>query len=160
MGETRVLHALVVDGSPEPSSPKLVAALASGAEYVVAADRGAAWCHAAGVVPHVFCGDADTIPVGDLAWVESLDVECVVVPADKYVTDLTLALEGGEQALFFRCVGVEDLQRLVGHMGEFLIFGAARAGVGAVEEVGVGICVDLDDALPLQGFKDLFSVGV
>ena len=93
MGESRALHALVVDGSPEPSSPELVATLASGAEYVVAADRGAAWCRTAGVVPHVFCGDADTIPAGDLAWVESLDVERVVVPADKYVTDLTLALD-------------------------------------------------------------------
>ena len=40
MGESRALHALVVDGSPEPSSPELVATLASGAEYVVAADRG------------------------------------------------------------------------------------------------------------------------
>ena len=74
--------------------------------------------------------------------------------------DFALALEGGKQALLFRRIGVEDLQRLVGHMGEFLIFGAARAGVGAVEDVGVLIGVDLNDALPLQRFKDLFSVGV
>ena len=74
--------------------------------------------------------------------------------------DGPLALEGGEHALFFGRAAVEDLQGLFGHLGVFLVLGTACAGVHAVEDIGVMVGVDLDDALPLQRFKDLFSVGI
>ena len=55
------MRVLLVAGSPEPSSPALVARLAAGADSVMAVDRGAEACRAAGVVPDSFCGDADTV---------------------------------------------------------------------------------------------------
>lgn len=80
------MRALLVAGSPEPSSPALVAELAAGCDLVVAVDRGAEACRAAGVVPHAFCGDADTVSEETLAWVRSqrgADApELAVVPAD------------------------------------------------------------------------------
>ena len=55
------LRALIVDGSPEASSPELVRALAAEADYVVAVDRGAESLLSAGVEPDVFAGDADSV---------------------------------------------------------------------------------------------------
>ena len=87
------LRALVVAGSPEPSSPSLVSALADGADYVVCADGGADVCHAAGVVPDVFCGDFDSASGPAVEWARSAARTCVGFPTEKYATDLALALE-------------------------------------------------------------------
>ncbi len=80
------MRALLVAGSPEPSSPELVAGLAKECDLVVAVDRGAEACRAAGVVPHAFCGDADTVSADTLAWIRGLRgsdaPELSVVPAD------------------------------------------------------------------------------
>lgn len=80
------MRALLVAGSPEPSSPELVARLAKEAGLVVAVDRGADACRAAGVVPGAFCGDADTVSPDTLAWIRGLQgadaPELSVVPAD------------------------------------------------------------------------------
>ena len=62
------MRVLLVAGSPEPSSPELVAALAGDVDEVMAVDRGADACRAAGVVPDSFCGDADTVSPDTLAW--------------------------------------------------------------------------------------------
>ncbi len=62
------MRVLLVAGSPEPSSPALVSALAAAADSVTAVDRGADACRAAGVVPDSFCGDADTVRPETLAW--------------------------------------------------------------------------------------------
>lgn len=86
------LRALVVAGSPEPSSPALVARLAREADYVVCADGGADVCRAAGVTPDVFCGDADSASEGAAAWARSVARESVALPVEKYATDLALAL--------------------------------------------------------------------
>ena len=72
-----------MDGSPEPSSVELVRALAAGADYVVAADRGAEVLFQAGVRPNVFCGDADSVSPEVAAW----------APVEKYATDLALAID-------------------------------------------------------------------
>lgn len=87
------LRVLVIDGSPEPSSPGMVAALADSADYVVCADGGADVCRAAGVVPDVFCGDSDSASSEAVAWARSAARTCVDFPAEKYATDLALALD-------------------------------------------------------------------
>lgn len=95
MGEnpSEAIHILLVAGSPEPSSPELVAGVAHECDLVVAVDRGAESCRAAGVVPDAFCGDADSIDEETMAWVrESVDDQSVY-PREKDDTDLGLAFE-------------------------------------------------------------------
>ena len=86
------LQALIVDGSPEPSSPELVRELADQADYVIAADRGANVCRAAGVSPHMLCGDADSAEGEDLSWAQNAANAEVRFPSEKYATDLALAV--------------------------------------------------------------------
>ena len=87
-----VMEALVVDGSPCPSSPELVARLATLADYVVAADRGIEALHAAGVIPDMFCGDADSADETSLAWIARAKSAEIRYPQEKYATDLALAV--------------------------------------------------------------------
>ena len=87
------LRVLVVDGSPVPSSSALVARLADEADYVVAADRGAETCRAAGVVPDVYCGDHDSVSAVDGAWASSEAGRSIEFPSEKYATDLSLAID-------------------------------------------------------------------
>lgn len=87
------LRALVVDGSPEPSSSTLVAALAAESDYVVCADAGANMCQAAGVVPNAFCGDFDSADEASATWARDEAAICIQFPAEKYATDLSLALD-------------------------------------------------------------------
>lgn len=88
-----VLRALVVDGSPEPSSSALVAELAQAADYVIAADRGAEALMAAGVEPQTFVGDADSVSPEAAAWARAAATTDIRFPAEKYATDLALALD-------------------------------------------------------------------
>lgn len=83
---------LLVGGSPEPSSSALVSELAARAALVVAVDRGADWCREAGVLPHVFCGDADTAASGSLAWLREAGRPVELFSAEKDDTDLGLAI--------------------------------------------------------------------
>ena len=87
------MRALLVAGSPEPSSPALVASLAAEADYVVCADGGADACRAAGVAPDVFCGDFDSATGEAAGWARSVARSCVPFPSEKYATDLALALD-------------------------------------------------------------------
>ncbi len=87
------LRVLVVDGSPAPSSPALVARLADRADYVVAADKGAETCRAAGVVPDAYCGDRDSVSAADGAWASSEAGRSISFPSEKYATDLSLAID-------------------------------------------------------------------
>lgn len=118
------MRLLLVAGSPEPSSPDLVARLASSSDLVMAVDRGADACRAAGVAPDAFCGDADTVSAGTLSWIRlALGLEgdrLDAIPADdvrdvpeiagvhgwrglrmfppaKYDTDLSLAFSCARQ---------------------------------------------------------------
>lgn len=90
---TGVLEALVVDGSPCPSSAELVAKLAQESDYVIAADRGARALMAARVTPHMLCGDADSIGDEVLSWAESAANAELRFPSEKYATDLALAID-------------------------------------------------------------------
>lgn len=86
------LHALIVNGSPEPSSPELVRALALEADYVIAADRGAQSLHDAGMAPDVFCGDADSVSPEVAAWARRGASADILYPTEKYESDLGLAV--------------------------------------------------------------------
>ena len=87
------LEVLLVDGSPEPSSPSLVAGLARAADYVVAVDRGAEALLAAGCAPDVFVGDADSVSPEAAAWARAHAATDIRFPAEKYATDLALGLD-------------------------------------------------------------------
>ena len=87
------MAALVIDGSPQPSSPELVARLAAQSDYIVAADRGALACRHAGVVPDVLCGDADSLDGETLAWASGAAKTDIRYPSEKYATDLALAID-------------------------------------------------------------------
>ena len=86
------LKALVVAGSPEPSSPALVAALAAAANYIVAADKGADALFAASIAPQVFVGDFDSVGEKAAAWAHACAATDISFPAEKYATDLSLAI--------------------------------------------------------------------
>jgi thiamine pyrophosphokinase len=88
-----VMRALVVDGSPCPSSPALVRSLALAADYVIAADRGAEVLRAAEVAPDVFCGDSDSVGERALAWARTVASSQIGFPPEKYSTDLSIAID-------------------------------------------------------------------
>lgn len=85
-------HALVVDGSPQPSSVRLVRRLAGECDYIIAADRGANVLYEAGVVPDVFCGDADSVSDTVAVWARQRASADILYPSEKYETDLGLAI--------------------------------------------------------------------
>lgn len=86
------MDALVVAGSPDPSSAELVAGLAAKADLVVAADRGVRALMEAGIVPDVFCGDQDSAGDDAVAWAASRCSRVVRYPVEKDDTDLELAI--------------------------------------------------------------------
>ncbi|MEE1209054.1 MAG: thiamine diphosphokinase, partial [Parafannyhessea umbonata] len=88
-----VLRALVVAGSPEPSSADLVRRLAAKADYVVAADAGANVLMEAGITPDVFCGDADSAADDAARWARAVAQRDIRFPSEKYATDLSLAID-------------------------------------------------------------------
>ena len=88
----RVFDALVVAGSPEPSSVELVGELAKGADFVVAADAGVGVLRRAGIVPDVYCGDQDSSDVVSCAWACKYAKSVKRHPVEKDDTDLGLAV--------------------------------------------------------------------
>ena len=92
------MRVLLVAGSPAPSSSALVSRLSAESDLVLAVDRGADACRAAGVVPGAFCGDADTVSEEGLAWVRDQarrregedEMPIRLFPPAKDDTDLSL----------------------------------------------------------------------
>ena len=130
------LRALVVDGSPEPSSPELVARLAAEADYVVVADGGADVCRAAGVTPDVFCGDEDSASGEAARWAEGAAASVIRFPSDKYATDLSLALDcaaheaarrGAALDLTLTCASGGRPDHALAVLGQLAAASAARA---------------------------------
>lgn len=91
-GGPRVMRALLLGGSPEPSSPRLVGELARTCDFVVAVDRGAETLARAGVEPDVLCGDEDSAGEEALEWAHAVSRRVERHPADKDDTDLGLAV--------------------------------------------------------------------
>lgn len=92
-GDGEPLRALLVAGSPAPSSPELVRSLAKAADYVVCVDGGADALRAAGVAPDVLCGDSDSASLEAAAWASGAARTRIPFPPEKYATDLSLALD-------------------------------------------------------------------
>ncbi|WP_322290269.1 thiamine diphosphokinase [Paratractidigestivibacter sp.] len=128
------LQVLVVDGSPEPSSPELVRSLAGAAEYVVAVDRGAEALLAAGVAAHVFVGDADSVSDEAAAWARAHARTDIRFPSEKYATDLALALDcaAHEAARQARALAVTLTCASGGRPDHFLAVVGLLAGAPAV----------------------------
>lgn len=106
--------ALVVAGSPDVD-PAQVAELAAQAGAVVAVDRGADACAAAGVRPGLFVGDGDTVGEAGVSWVKG--VPAVRLDPEKDDTDLSVALDqvSGRVALLGGLGG--RLDHLLGVLG-------------------------------------------
>ncbi len=93
-GERRaVLRVLVVDGSPQASSPELVARLAADSDFFfspfLVADTG----RASGGVRDASGGDDDSVSAATREWAEGVASTNIRFPAEKYATDLALALD-------------------------------------------------------------------
>lgn len=87
-----VVKALVVAGSPLPSTPGLVRGLVGQSDFVIAADKGVDVLHAAEVVPDVYCGDEDSAGSEALRWAKDNKVRWELHPTEKDDTDLGLAI--------------------------------------------------------------------
>ena len=90
------LEVLVVGGSPEAVSHTTLSTCAQSADYLIAVDHGADVCHAAGVIPQLALGDFDSASAETLSWLKEQQVPCMKFNADKYDTDLALALKSAE----------------------------------------------------------------
>lgn len=90
------LEVLVVGGSPEAVSHTTLSTCAQSADYLIAVDHGADVCHAAGVIPQLALGDFDSASAKTLSWLKEQQVPCMKFNADKYDTDLALALKSAE----------------------------------------------------------------
>lgn len=90
------LEVLIVGGSPEAVSNTTLSTCAQSADYLIAVDHGADACFAAGVVPQLALGDFDSASAKTLSWLKEQQVPCMKFNADKYDTDLALALKSAE----------------------------------------------------------------
>lgn len=87
---------LIVGGSPEAISQTMLSTCAQSTEYLIAVDHGADACCAAGVVPQIVLGDFDSASPETVTWLKEQQVPCMKFNADKYDTDLALALKSAE----------------------------------------------------------------
>ncbi len=86
-------YALVVGGSPEMVSEEKLSKLVDGANLIVAVDKGMDACVRAHVVPHLFCGDGDSLSEASVAFIkEHHSIETIMYNPMKDDTDLSLAL--------------------------------------------------------------------
>ena len=90
------LEVLIVGGSPEVISATTLSSCVQSADYLIAVDRGADICHTAGVIPQLVLGDFDSASEETLSWLKEQQVPCMRFNADKYDTDLALALKSAE----------------------------------------------------------------
>lgn len=90
------LEVLIVGGSPEAICATTLSSCAQSADYLIAVDHGADACRAAGVTPQLVLGDFDSASTVTLSWLKEQQVPCMKFNADKYDTDLALALKSAE----------------------------------------------------------------
>ena len=90
------LEVLIVGGSPEAVSKTTLSTCVQSADYLIAVDHGADACHVAGVVPQFALGDFDSASLETVTWLKEQQVPCMKFNADKYDTDLALALKSAE----------------------------------------------------------------
>lgn len=88
------LSALIVGASRDDAPhPDLVRALCAEADYVIAADGGLDTLMAADMMPHIYCGDADSAEQAHIERMKAQGVSHIMFPRDKYASDLSLAVD-------------------------------------------------------------------
>ena len=90
------LGVLIVGGSPEAVSHTTLSTCVQSADYLIAVDHGADACLAAGVIPQLALGDFDSATPETVSWLKEQQIPCMKFNADKYDTDLALALKSAE----------------------------------------------------------------
>lgn len=91
------VHALVVGAAPTPDFAAEYAAIIREAEFVIAADAGAALCRAADRVCDLCVGDMDSIDGITRAWLDAHEVPLRFFPAEKDASDLDLASDAARE---------------------------------------------------------------
>jgi thiamine pyrophosphokinase len=87
--ENRIAIIVLNGARPEPTS---ALPLIRSARWLIAADGGADWCYAQGIVPHLLVGDLDSISPEALAYCEAHDTRILRHSPEKDETDAELAL--------------------------------------------------------------------
>jgi thiamine pyrophosphokinase len=104
------MRTLIVADSPSALSVDELLSIASAADFVIAADGGAAKCLRATVVPDLVVGDLDSLDAESERELRHRAVLFVTVPADKDVSDLDIAVREA------RALGADSLV-VVGALG-------------------------------------------
>lgn len=133
------LMILIVCGGEDPGAT-LLERLKAEAGLLIAADRGARYCLAAGLVPDVVVGDMDSLAEAELAELGRRGVELVRHRPDKDQTDsqlaVDLALEKAPEAICL--VGASGDRPDHSLANIHLLLRAARQGVRARLVTGCG----------------------
>jgi thiamine pyrophosphokinase len=119
---------VVTDGEPDPGDAIHLA----DADLVVAADGGARWLDAIGVMPAVLVGDLDSLDPELVARLEGAGVRVERHPADKDASDTELALHRARES------GAEAIVVLGGLGGDRLDHEIANLLLLADPEMGEG----------------------
>ena len=129
------MRALIVGGSPEPSSAATVRAAAAGCDAVVAVDRGLDALLAARVPVDLFCGDADSVSPAGASLVRAAERGAADFEVERYdprkdATDLALALSAvrarwGEAPVRCTCLSGGNPDHALAALGRLAGWGAA-----------------------------------
>lgn len=97
------MRAVVIAGGPV--FPQFLKDRCEGADLVVCADSGADTAMKAGIIPHKFYGDMDSVSAEAREWINSFGIVPEVFPVEKDMTDSELALRSipKEYDLLFIC---------------------------------------------------------
>lgn len=94
----KAFRALIVGAAPSAGSVSLLTDCASGFDYLIAADGGAAIFLESGVIPDLLIGDLDSIDPAVRDELVRAGVTVRVAPREKDVTDLDLAFDAARLA--------------------------------------------------------------
>ena len=86
------MSVLIVAGGPDPGAG-LIRKMASGAERIYCADRGAQWVYHAGLKPDIAIGDMDSVNRETLEKIRQDEISMLKYPSEKDQTDTELAIE-------------------------------------------------------------------
>lgn len=161
MGAQAVRRVALVGGSPEPSSPSVVRAVAASCDAVVAIDRGLDAIREAGIGLDLFCGDGDSVSPEGAALVRAAEAAPGSAPfqVERYdphkdFTDLALVLRAvserwGSPGLACTCMSGGNPDHLLGVLGRLAGW---RGAVELIEEgfegriLSAGASWDIEEA--------------
>jgi len=126
------MHVLIVLGGETPGE-ELLRSQAQKADFIIAADLGAQYALAAGVMPHLVLGDMDSLPGAEVLEKLPAEVQVRKYPCEKDETDGQLAVDaaivlGAQQVTVLGALG-RRLDHALGNL--LLLIRLARSGVQA-----------------------------